>query len=110
MNNKIIILLLLLNSSPVLSETYYLSADIWASPRSALSVSQMPAINSAVLKWQKSTDSTLEILYPGGENGELWASELKDWLISLGIPEQSTRLNSGSAFADKIQISIQKNE
>ena len=40
------------------------------------------------------------------EVDEIWASELHDWLISLGIPSDYILLASGSQDADEITLVV----
>ncbi len=51
----------------------------------------------------------IEIRYPGGEPGILWASELRDWLISLGIPSDKIATYSGSPNGDELILQITQN-
>ena len=102
----LVTLCLLANSQFAYSASYDLSAAFWASPRTAKAVSQMEPINNVLQDWQNRSKHHLQILYPGGEEGELWANELRDWLITLGVPYNKIMLNAGSAFEDKIQIVI----
>ncbi len=52
----------------------------------------------------------IELRYPGGEEGELWVEELKDSLISLGIPSEYLFVVPGSGEADIIILKISKLE
>ena len=55
-------------------------------------------------------DQQVEIRYPGGESGMLWAEELRDWLVSLGIPLNRIQTLSGSAVADRLLINLRPPE
>ena len=93
--------------SPVLSgaaDTWSISAEEWARPRSADSLLEMQAVADAVQGLNADALSTLLIRYPGGEEGALWASELRDWLISLGIP--STRIEVYPGQSNKTTITL----
>jgi hypothetical protein len=46
------------------------------------------------------------VRYPGEDSGELWAAELRDWLISLGVPSNYIRLVAGTQAADEIRILV----
>ena len=46
------------------------------------------------------------IRYPGEDTGELWAAELRDWLISLGVPSDCILLLSGTQAADEIKLEV----
>ena len=48
----------------------------------------------------------LLIRYPGGEDGLLWAHELRSWLVALGIPLQDQELVAGSHQGDRIELEL----
>ena len=85
---------------------FTLSADQWARPRSGEVIPQMAAIRSAVSYWGKGADAVMVIRYPGEDSGELWAAELRDWLISLGVPSDYIRLVAGVQQADEIKLVV----
>jgi len=83
-----------------------ITAEQWAIPRHGESVLKMPALSQIVRQWQKNTQQTIEISYPGGENGELWLMELKDWLIALGVSSAKIKSIAGSGAKDIIKLSV----
>lgn len=85
---------------------FSLSADEWARPRSGAVIPELGAIRSAVNYWGKGSDAVMVIRYPGEDSGELWAAELRDWLISLGVPSDYIRLVSGAQQADEIKLVV----
>lgn len=85
---------------------FTLSADEWARPRSGSVIPEMSAIRSAVRYWDKGVDAVMVIRYPGEDSGELWAAELRDWLISLGVPSDYITLVPGSQEADEIAMVV----
>ncbi len=85
---------------------FTLSADEWARPRTGAVIPQLSAIRSAVSYWGKGTDKMVIIRYPGEDSGELWAAELRDWLISLGVPSDYILLLSGTQAADEIKLVV----
>lgn len=85
---------------------FTLSADAWARPRSGDVIPELASVRSAVSYWGRGTDSLLVIRHPGEDSGELWAAELRDWLISLGVPSDYIRLTPGTQAADEIKIVV----
>ena len=85
---------------------FTLSADEWARPRNGEVIPQMAAIRSAVNYWGRGVDTVVVIRYPGEDSGELWAAELRDWLISLGVPSDYIRLVAGVQQADEIKLVV----
>lgn len=85
---------------------FTLSADEWARPRSGGVIPELSPVRSAVRYWGKGVDALMVIRYPGEDSGELWAAELRDWLISLGIPADYIKLIPGSQEADEIALVV----
>jgi hypothetical protein len=85
---------------------YALSADEWSRPRSGVVIPELASVRSAVSYWDNTQDSQIVIRYPGEDSGEIWANELRDWLISLGIPSDYIVLISGSQAADEITLHV----
>ena len=85
---------------------FTLSADAWARPRSGEMIPELEPVRAAVSYWDRGSDAIVIIRYPGGDSGELWGAELRDWLISLGVPSDYIRLASGTQSADEINIVV----
>ena len=104
-----LLLLLILLSLPVTANSlriFTLSADEWARPRSGEVIPEFEAVRAAVDYWGKGINFALLIRYPGEDSGEIWASELHDWFIALGIPSDYILLVSGSQDADEITLVV----
>ena len=89
---------------------FNLSADEWARPRTGSVIAEFGVLRAAMLYWEKGSDSVVLIRYPGEDSGEIWASELRDWLISLGIPSDYIMLVSGSQAPDELKIIVGNRE
>ena len=98
--------LLVATSPGVVAQNYVLDSDTWARPRSAREVAMMPSVKQLVQRWMQIEDGRVEIRYPGGEEGSLWASELRDWLVTLGVPSGKIVLRVGSPNADELVLSV----
>lgn len=101
--------MLLLMSSSVQANSvriFNLSADAWARPRAGEVLPQMEPVRLAVAYWETGTDAAILLSHPGEDSGELWAAELKDWLVSLGIPSDYILLSPGPQAEDEIQILV----
>lgn len=85
---------------------FTLSADEWARPRSGGVIPELAAVRAAVSYWGRGADSVMVIRYPGEDSGELWAAELRDWLISLGVPSDYIQLMPGAQEADEITVVV----
>jgi len=94
----------LLAGSVSAQEVSSISAAEWSQPRSGERVMVVPAVADLLQQWQQDSAGKIELLYPGGESGLLWAKELQDWLVALGIPSTQIQIRIGSQAADILQI------
>lgn len=85
---------------------YTLSADDWARPRSGEVIAGFDALQAAVHYWGRLDNAVMVVRYPGEDSGELWAAELRDWLISLGVPSDYILLLAGTQAADEIRLVV----
>ena len=102
----IVLLTLAGQSSANSIRIFSLSADEWARPRSGVVIPELTSIRSAVSYWDKGVDALIIIRYPGEDSGELWAAELRDWLVSLGVPADNIHMTSGNQEADEIKLIV----
>jgi len=102
--------LLLLLFSPVRAADgpWVIDAEFWAAPRSGEAVLAEPALRAAVdtLMFREES-SRLVIRHPGGETGQLWAEELRGWLVSLGIPSVRIQTEPGGVRDDQLQLTVE---
>jgi hypothetical protein len=90
------------------ARTFSLSLDDWARPRSGETLVGFQALRDMAAIWSAGGGkATIEIRYPGGDEGGLWAGELADWLVALGIPSNRIQLTPGNARVDRIDLLIQ---
>ena len=82
-----------------------LTAEQWSVPRSAESLIAMPALRQTIHEMQAFPDNRLQIKHPSGDEGILWVSELRSWLVSLGISSESIELVPGSEN-NHIELSV----
>jgi hypothetical protein len=98
-----------------------ITADQWARPRSGESLVQMPALKRTVRDYlgqiagrddeqggSRNTrrDQRIRIRHPRGEEGVLWAEELRGWLIALGIPSTDIAMSPDSTRVDAIELAV----
>jgi hypothetical protein len=87
-------------------EGYFLDNQEWARPRDGLVIAQMPAIRDAVQALSAAPGGVLQIRYPGGDEGSLWAHELQGWLVALGVSSRHIELLPGSPRADALYLQV----
>lgn len=111
-SSMMILLLVLLTQTPVplMAEANMveLTAEQWAIPRHGERIIKMPEIKKLMNLWHENPQQLIEVSYPGGENGELWLTELKDWLIALGVSSANIKSIAGSGSKDVIKLTVIK--
>ena len=80
----------------------------WSAPKTAESVLAMQGIQEVMKRLQTSEHALLKVYYPGGDEGSLWAVELRGWLVSLGLEADRMKLISGSQYEDRLQLQIEE--
>lgn len=81
-----------------------LRAETWDIPRHGEALLKVPELATILQKWMLNPQQKIELRYPGGEEGELWVEELKDWLVSLGVPSNAIQVSPGSDAEDIINM------
>ncbi len=102
------LLLLLVPLSALCGESWDISASEWARPRHGDWLVRQPALVAAVEQLQQDPDARMQIYYPGGDEGLLWADELQAWLVALGVGSDRIERVPGSGAADRVQLRIVK--
>ncbi len=85
---------------------FSLTADDWSRPRAGEVIPQLESVKSAVAYWEKGSNAVIILSYPGEDTGVLWASELKDWLVTLGIPSSAIIFAPGLQSEDEIRLLV----
>lgn len=101
---RLVALLLLVLPVSLVAESVTITADQWASPRGGQSITRFERLNKLVQTLDQNPDNRILIRYAEGENGTLWAEELRSWLVSLGIPSGRIVLNTGLGQSDAIIV------
>ncbi len=91
-------------------QLFELSAEQWARPRQGEALVAYPSLRAAVTALDATPDAMLQIRYPGGEEGSLWAGELRDWLIALGVPASRIQVQPGTRKPEYIELVVDTGE
>jgi hypothetical protein len=90
-------------AEPVVTE---LRAEQWELSRNGERLLAIDGIAEIVEAWSSDNRQKIELQYPGGEEGELWVYQLRDWLVALGIPSKNLVAVPGSGQADVIRLQV----
>ena len=110
------LLIMLISMSVCSAESVQIiTAEDWARPRSGESLVRMPALKRTVRDYldQKRKSSQkdqrgqrISSRHPRGEEGVLWAEELRGWLVALGIPSADITVNPASGRIDAVELAV----
>jgi len=88
--------------------SYTITAELWMQPRSGKVFLEMPPVRAAVNDWMQHPGSHLVILHSGDDVGSLWASEVQDWLVSLGIPSSDIRKAVSGQDENSVTLAVEQ--
>ena len=90
-------------------DAYTVSADQWALQRSGGALLRLQPVQEAVQAWLAQPGSHLVIRHAASDAGALWAGELQDWLVALGIPsDHIDRQASVDQADDAVALLVQR--
>ncbi len=98
---------LLLVLQPAAAAELLTRAD-WPAVRSGTAVVRIPALQRVMRQFEGMQQGVIVIRYPGGDRGNEWAVELRDWLVALGIASNQMLLEPGSGFPDTMVIHVKE--
>ncbi len=84
-----------------------LSRYDWPEPVSVEAVLGIPQLRRAVNELDRSADVKLIIRYPGGDSGNDLAIQIRNSLISLGVPAAVIVIEPASGEPDSVRIVVQ---
>jgi len=89
-----------LASAPVAAaERVELGPELWQLPRSGRMVSGLDPLRRIVEEFERDPAQRVAIRHPGGDAGTAWATEVRDWLVAMGIASEHIVLLPGTGLA-----------
>jgi hypothetical protein len=89
------------------ADTYTITPDEWAQPRSGTEMAAMAPVRAAVQDWMKHPGYHIVLLHSGDDIGSLWSSEIQDWLVSLGIPSSAIEKRISGQDENSVTLSVE---
>jgi hypothetical protein len=83
-----------------------LYAEQWELSRNGERLLGIEGLATVVTEWSSDENQQIELQYPGGEEGEIWVSQLTDWLVALGVPSINLVAVPGSGQGDVIRLRV----
>lgn len=107
MRNRLLPLIpFILAASAQAAEPRWISAEEWSRPRGGETLTALPPLRQSVQEWMATPEARLVIRHPGGEEGGLWAGELRAWLVALGVPGERIELAPGAGREDAMALEV----
>lgn len=94
------------SAAAVSEHTETLHRGQWPIYEIGTDVIALPQIRKILFQYEEDEKTSIEIRYPGGDAGRLWAESLTDWLVSYGVPAKYIDLFAGSGAADRLVIAF----
>lgn len=88
------------------AEEFLLGREDWARPRRGDALPEIAPLRAAVNALDAAPGSRLRVHYAGGEEGSLWAHELRGWLIALGVPGRRIELLPGGSDTLNLRLEV----
>ena len=79
----------------------------WPDRRTTKTVLSIQPIKKLLELFVESTRYQVTIRHPGGDKGNAWALELREWLVALGIPSHYIVLEPGSGGQDRLLLLLE---
>lgn len=90
------------------AETLSLSAEEWSRPRSGEQLARHEGLSRLVRALEAGTSQTrLRIRFGVREEDLLWAEELRDWLVALGLPSARIVLERDASVQGELVVQTQ---
>ncbi len=80
--------------------------DEWPQTQTSLNVIELTQIQEILKNFNESNMDMIEIRFPGGTEGRLWAESVAEWLTAFGVPGDHLKLIPGSGAADRVVLEI----
>lgn len=90
------------------SAAEYISRDEWPGIQRGIQVTQYSRLAGIVNEFDRTPDSSIVILHPGGKAGQEWALEIRDWFVALGVPSRMIALRPGSDVPGSIGLRVER--
>ena len=84
-----------------------LSYQDWPQRRSAHAVLELDPVRAVLSVFSEKAGQNVIVRHPGGDDGNAWALEFREWLVALGVPSHFITLEPGSGGADRLLILVE---
>jgi hypothetical protein len=79
----------------------------WPERRSAHIMLELNPVRAVLSVFSEKGGQNVIVRYPGGDGGNAWALEFREWLVAFGVPSDFITLEPGSGGADRLLILVE---
>lgn len=79
----------------------------WPERRGAQAVLELDPVRAVLSVFSEEGGHSVVVRHPGGDDGNAWALEFRQWLVALGVPSQFITLEPGSGGVDRLLILVE---
>jgi hypothetical protein len=79
----------------------------WPERRSAHVMLELDSVRAVLSVFSEKGGQNVIVRHPGGDSGNAWALEFREWLVALGVPSHFITLEPGSGGADRLLILVE---
>ncbi len=90
----------------VLADEVRVTSEQWERIRTVGEFVTIPGLKQLIMQMNDEKKSILDIHYPGGEGGQLWARQFQNRLVALGLGSNRIQLVQGVSSPGELQINI----
>jgi len=105
---RVLLLLSFLVSPAVIADPLTLTPEDWARPRSGEALTEFPELARALREFDAEDDRIIAVAHATGEAGELWAAELRSWLVALGVSSASIQFEARPELQGVLLVDVRK--
>ncbi len=78
----------------------------WPAHASGQNVLTLAAVRETLRRFVEDEKIAVIIRYPGGDPGQIWARQLRGWLVSFGVPGGYIEVQPGAGGADQLELVV----
>ena len=79
----------------------------WPHRRNAQAVLELDPVQAVLSVFSEEGGQNVIVRHPGGDDGNAWALEFREWLVAFGVPSRFITLEPGSGGADRLLILVE---
>ena len=105
---RVLVLLSFFVSPVVSADAVTLTMEDWGRPRSGEALTEFPELARVLREFDANDNRHIAITHPTSEAGQLWAAELRSWLVALGVSSAQIRFEARPELQGVLLVDVRK--